>query len=247
MKPLTPDRFRMRLIPFIAAVVVVGQANAAHVYFEFTDFISGPVSNKVVRITSLSTPGASGNTIVVTDQRRLSTAADGTLTVSNMVAGTYRVEPLASIWQIGAFNILVPDTNVLLNANTLLTSTNTASANQAWTTGQSDARYVGKTNSWSSGQTLTNAYFYGSTNYWTAGTAAEINRSSGRVRLASGQSVYYVTNSLVSTNTAALVTINTAGAGTLVSNAVTAAGLLTITTIGTVGVDTDISFFLTNP
>lgn len=237
----------MRLLVFIATLAWLTQANAAHVYFEFSDFVTGPVSNKTIRITSLSTPGAVGNTIVVTDQRRLSTAADGTLTVSNMVAGTYRVEPLASIWQIGAFNILVPDTNVLLNANTLLTSTNTASANQAWTTGQSDARYVAKSNSWSTGQVISNATFYGFTNYYTAGTASEINRASGRVRLASGESVYFVTNSLVSTNSAVLVAINTSGAGTIISNAVTAAGLLTIKTAANVSTDTDISFFITNP
>jgi hypothetical protein len=145
----------LSLLCFLCYLLFISPSPAAHVQFILTDFISGAVTNKGVRLTTLSTPLANGDNIVVTDQRRLNSGAEGTLTVSNMVQGTYRVEVLASIWQVTTFNILVPDTNIVLNAKDLITSTNPASASQAWTTAVSDARYVRKANSFTPGYVLT--------------------------------------------------------------------------------------------
>jgi hypothetical protein len=81
-------------------------------------------------------------------------------------------------------------------------------------------------------------------NYTTAATSREMNTWSGTVKLSSGQKVYTVRNSLVSATSTIVGSINTDGAGTVISNIVPASGKFTITTGANVGTDTTISWTL---
>lgn len=77
----------------------------------------------------------------------------------------------------------------------------------------------------------------------TAGTSATINKIAGRIKLAAGNSIYTVANSLVSANSIILLTMNT-NAGQYI-NAVPGAGTITITRSSTTG-NVEISFLVIN-
>lgn len=87
--------------------------------------------------------------------------------------------------------------------------------------------------------------FNGITNL-VAGTITNLHRYVGRVRLASGQSTYFITNNLVTVNTILMATLNS-DCGTILSNAVPTAGLITIKTLDVTSANADISFQILTP
>lgn len=116
-------------------------AQAAHVQFNFADFTTAGASltNKRVNITPLSTPRIEGAMVITSDRLTFTTDADASGIVSNMVHGNYRVE-IPGPFTITPFTILVPDTNTLLNATGLITSTITVpAATVGYTRAQTDA------------------------------------------------------------------------------------------------------------
>jgi hypothetical protein len=134
---------------------------AAHVTFTLSDFTTTAVTNRVLRITSLSTPRTNSTAVVITDQRKYTTDSTGSVTASNMVAGDYRCELLGP-WATTTFLIAVPDSTNTVNAVDIIASGQSdLGVNLGYTQAATDARFVGKTNSWSTGQTLTNASLFG--------------------------------------------------------------------------------------
>jgi hypothetical protein len=94
---------------------------------------------------------------------------------------------------------------------------------------------------------LTNiVQFQGAVNA-TATTTTNIHQQTGRVKLASGQQSYVVTNSLVTANSVVVATVNSDDANILSVKAIPAAGFLTLKGNNTAAADTDISFFITKP
>lgn len=87
--------------------------------------------------------------------------------------------------------------------------------------------------------------FNGVTNL-VAGTITNLHRYVGRVRLVSGSSQYFITNNLVTVNSIVMATLNS-DCGTILSNAVPTAGLLTITTLAATSANADISFQILTP
>jgi hypothetical protein len=120
-------------------------ASAAHVTFNMTDFTAAPVTNKILRLTSLSTPRTNGTTIVITDRRSYLTDTNGSVTASNLVYGNYRCELLGD-WTFTPFTILVPDDALLYNATEVYVATNTvAGTGVGYTQAAADARFALKT------------------------------------------------------------------------------------------------------
>ena len=87
--------------------------------------------------------------------------------------------------------------------------------------------------------------FRGITNL-VAGTITNLHRYVGRVRLANGQSTYFITNNLAGPNTILTATLNS-NCGTTLSNAVPTTGLITLQTVSAVTADADISFQILTP
>lgn len=140
MKPRNTRTTRNLILPilfvyFVSFVV----ASAAHVQFNLADFISAPATNKVVRVTHTG-PTISGTNIIPTLQFLYRSDTAGQLIISNMVAAHYDVQINASIWAVTSFGIDVPDTNIVLDASTLISTGATA---QAWQT-IADGRYVAR-------------------------------------------------------------------------------------------------------
>ena len=126
-----------------------------------SDFTAGPVTNKVLKLTSLSTPRTNSTAIVITDQRTYRTDTAGEVTVTNLVTGDYKCELLGP-YAHTTFTIAVPDTTNTLNAADIIASgVADLGTLVGYTQAAADARFVGKTNSWSTGQTLTNAALFG--------------------------------------------------------------------------------------
>ncbi len=80
----------------------------------------------------------------------------------------------------------------------------------------------------------------------SAGTTTTTNSMAGRVRLASGNTTYYVTNNIATTSSLVLATVNSADAVALSVQAVPTAGLLTLT-VPTATADTDITWMIIKP
>lgn len=136
-------------------------APAADVLFTFTDPTGRAVTNAIFKTTSLSTPRTNSSAIVITDQRSYRTDSDGEVTATNMIVGDYKCELLGP-WAHSVFTISVPDTTNTLNAADIIASgTADLGALVGYTQSAADARFVGKTNSSSSGQVLTNSALFG--------------------------------------------------------------------------------------
>lgn len=125
-------------------LALCGSAHAAHVTFNFADFstLTTPLTNRVVLITPLSTPRVDGPSVITSDTKKYTTDSSAVFTVSNMVYGNYRVQ-IPGPYTITPFTILVPETNALLNATGLITSTITVpGATAGYSQTASDARFM---------------------------------------------------------------------------------------------------------
>jgi hypothetical protein len=128
------------------------------VQFNLADFaLAGSLTNRTLHMTPLTSPLLSGSTVVSGDRRSYNTGTNQSVTASNVSTAIYKVE-LVGDFKTTVFNILVPDTNTTVIASELVVSA--VSVLPGWLNGQ----FVQKTNSWSTGQVLTNAAFRGSTN-----------------------------------------------------------------------------------
>lgn len=82
----------------------------------------------------------------------------------------------------------------------------------------------------------------------TAGTTGTISKSSGQFILSSGQTVYTLTNTLVTTTSIVRVVKQTAeGSSRNILSVVPTANTVTVTMSGTVGADTTFGFYVVNP
>ena len=115
----------------------------AHVLFNFTDFgvTTTGLTNKRVTLTPRSTPRVEGSVIVTSDRLSFTTDANASFTVSNIVYGTYLVE-VPGPFVVTPFTILVPQTNVLLNATGLVTQTIIPASTAGYTQAQIDALFL---------------------------------------------------------------------------------------------------------
>lgn len=152
-------------------------ARSAEVTFHLSDFGGAALASKKFQITSLSTPRADGGRTIPTDTRTITTDANGDVT-TNLLYGNYRIDLSGSSPRAptSSFIILVPDTTNAASATELMvTASSVPGSSVGYSTVSSDARFVGKTNSWSYGQTLTNAVFSGSTNafHFTGGSLGD--------------------------------------------------------------------------
>lgn len=107
----------MRLISILLLFATVSQA--AHVQFDFRDFVTGNIQRQPVKILPLSAPTPSGTNVIM-GQEIYTNTAEGTIVVSNIVAGNYRVtvRPAAPL-RASTFDITVPDSASLLSASSL--------------------------------------------------------------------------------------------------------------------------------
>lgn len=82
----------------------------------------------------------------------------------------------------------------------------------------------------------------------TVGTTGTISKSSGQFILSSGQSVYTLTNTLVTTTSIVFVVKQTAeGSSRTILSVVPTANTVTVTMSGTVGANTTFGFLVVNP
>lgn len=139
---------------FLCLLLFSFSSFGATVTFTLSDFTTAAVTNKVLKITSLSTPRTNSTAIVITDQRTYRTDGDGVVTVSNMVVGDYKCELLGP-WAHSIFTISVPDSNDTFEASEIIASgTADVGALVGYTQAAADAKFVAKTNSFSQGQQL---------------------------------------------------------------------------------------------
>lgn len=100
--------------------VCVGNADAAHVYFNLQNFTAQSVSNKTFKIAPASMPSTSGGAIIVREPFTTNTGS-GTFYISNVVAGNYDCTVSTPILPT-TFRIPVPDTNGVVYAYQLYTN-----------------------------------------------------------------------------------------------------------------------------
>ncbi len=113
--------------------------NAPDVYFNYEDFTMQPASVRQIYIYPLSWQ-KDGSAIATLDRLSLPTGTNGSTTVSNMLAGSYRVE-IKGIYTTTTNWLNVPSTNALINAADYIgTPTNMVTVLDAWY----DGRYWSK-------------------------------------------------------------------------------------------------------
>lgn len=123
----------------MVAVMALG-ALGADVEFLLVDLTSGTATNRRVLIQPVELQGAANKLPLMDLAPRVSDAA-GRCWVSNMVAGLYSVT-VQGPPSTTRYQILVPETNGVLNARSLLVgSTNVPGVGVAYTAAASDARY----------------------------------------------------------------------------------------------------------
>jgi hypothetical protein len=123
---------------------------AAHLSFDMSDLGQSAISQRRVYVHPESTPRAESGEIITSDSKTFVTTTNGTYTLSNVVQGVYRIEiigPTATPPKPNTiFRITVPDTNIVVEVDTLITvNTNLPSSLMAYSQQASDARYF-KTN-----------------------------------------------------------------------------------------------------
>lgn len=150
----------MRIL--LAILLSALTAQAAHVQFNFRNFVAGNVTNRPFAMQPLSTPLANNGGVVISEPLFGSTT-NGTLTVSNVVAGLYRCTVTGFNRTNSAWTILVPETNTVVDASTLQVSGSTnVSGSVAYSASAADGRFV----------TQVNGVFRGSTNVFFHTNAA---------------------------------------------------------------------------
>lgn len=135
-----------RFISIVTLFCFVASTFAANVTFNFADFVTNPQALRRVNIQPLSTPGVSGNLIISSDRISYTNDASGNLTISNMVAGSFRIE-LVGPFTTTAFQITVPTNSGDLNASNLVsTALVQANATTAYAIAAANSIFLAKTN-----------------------------------------------------------------------------------------------------
>lgn len=121
------------LFVLACAQTVFGVTNT--VSFHLAEFTAEVITNRTVDIKPQSTPTSEPTDFIISsDTRRYTTDYTGSFTVTNMVQGYYLCS-LQGRFTKTEWRILVPNTNVALNAFQLLVTTNTVlpiTGNQLW-------------------------------------------------------------------------------------------------------------------
>jgi hypothetical protein len=130
-----------KLLSLILALPLL--ASAAHVQFFANDAaLSGVVTNRTIRIQPSTNPIVSGQYIITGDYLQFEFGTNVSVTISNLVYGNYAVN-LISKRTITPFTILVPNTNTLLNATGLITSSlSVPAADVGYSQSAADARFM---------------------------------------------------------------------------------------------------------
>lgn len=115
-------------------------ARATDVQFNFQNILhsAGPVSNRVFKLVPVSSPIAEGG-IIVLREPIFTNSFTGIIIVSNMSPQIYDCTIITPITPT-TFRITVPDTNVTVNASTIMTATATPSL--TYTTTAADSRFA---------------------------------------------------------------------------------------------------------
>ena len=148
MKNGTPVRLALGLLLFTFSFFIFHSAQAAHVYFNLSDFglDTATHSNRITRLVPQSTPRSSGTIVVTSEARSFTNSPAATFLASNLVTGVYKVE-IPGRWTTTTFNILVPDDSATYSATALITTTNSVpSASVGYSQAAADARFVNLTN-----------------------------------------------------------------------------------------------------
>jgi len=123
---------------------------AADVVINFGDFqlSTNDLAGASVNVIPTSTPSIANGKFVTSDRRKFACDGAASLTLSNIVYGSYTIQ-IEGPWTKTAFGIVVPDTNITLNATSIVSSaTIVPGSTVAYTQVASDARYVPLTNAW---------------------------------------------------------------------------------------------------
>ena len=156
-----------KLLGIILALACVG-AQATHVQFNFQtgQQISQPLTNRPFVLTPATNaaPTSYGNYLISRDAIYTNTG-NGSIIVSNLLPIRWDCRLTTSLG-VSTWQILVPDTNAVVQASTIaVTPTQTSTG---YTTGASDARYVRNTNGVSYSQALSNPSLTNGANYGNA-------------------------------------------------------------------------------
>jgi hypothetical protein len=93
--------------------------HAAHLQVSTEDFLSEPLTNRMVSLMLLSVPTVNGASLVVPELRKGTTDVTGALIFSNVVTGSYQLTIQAT--PPAVFRLLVPASNALCPAAGLIT------------------------------------------------------------------------------------------------------------------------------
>jgi len=140
----------MKIFLVFLCTLISLSLNAAHVQFSHMDFAQTMQTGRVLNLFPVSIPSWGTNGLTTVDRVAVTNDTTGTVTVSNMLAGTYRGEFIGK-WKVTTNYFTVPDTDILVYASNIVsTTTLTASQIAGYTMAQQDARFQKGT------QTLTN-------------------------------------------------------------------------------------------
>lgn len=197
-----------KLICIFASVLVLGQAWAnPNVQFNFDDFTISGQTNRILSLYFLPAPQTNGAGIIITrDRVRVNSGTNASVIVSNVFVGTaggdYRGEFAGTSATTTNF-FHFPITNGLINAADWVSApTNITGGFTAYTTSQSDARYIQSNGGTGSNITLNGSTTIGGTNgiYGLLGSGNMTNAAGSRVAYLSdttgaGAGGQWITNS----------------------------------------------------
>lgn len=130
-----------KLFTFFCLAWLAVSGNAATVQFNLSDFAANPLSIRTVRITPVQSSQGSGTTVITGDAISYSTDTNGTFTVTNIAAGSYKVEAIGGNIAT-TFYILAPTNQTTMSAAGLLTQpVATTGGQMAYAAKASDLRY----------------------------------------------------------------------------------------------------------
>lgn len=117
-------------------------AQSAHIVFNLQDFVQDVLAVKQVKMTPTTMPDVNGSSIVTRDTKTKQTSAAGSVTFSNVVEGTYRVD-VTGPTLLTTFNITVTNTSDTLNASDLISvSTNSPAGEVGYSQASADGRFL---------------------------------------------------------------------------------------------------------
>jgi hypothetical protein len=141
-----------RILAILLLCCSTVQATDVRFNFQSALHLTGPVSNRVVRLTPVSSPVAEGG-IIIAREPITTNSYTGTIIVSNMSPQRWTVTLNTPITPT-TFTIDVPDTNTLVEASEIMTVA--AAPSGTYTTTAANARFVLKNSGWASNLIVTN-------------------------------------------------------------------------------------------